>query len=98
MPEFGEGELMVLISELVARDGEGVCVPVRHGRRGNPVLWGARFFAEIAALSGDAGAKALLRRHADQVIEVEMDTDAIFADIDAPADFDHLIATLDQRK
>ena len=98
MPAIGEGELKALISAFVARGGEGVCVPVRHGRRGNPVLWGARFFAEIAALSGDAGAKALLRRHADQVIEVEMDTHAIFADIDAPADFDHLSATLDQRK
>ena len=98
LPAIGEGELKALISAFVARGGEGVCVPVRHGRRGNPVLWGARFFAEIAALSGDAGAKALLRRHADQVIEVEMDTDAIFADIDARADLDHLSATFDQRK
>ena len=79
-----------MISAFVARGGDGVCVPVRHGRRGNPVLWGARFFAEMAALSGDAGAKELLRRHADQVTEVEMETGAIFADIDAPADLDRL--------
>ena len=52
MPAIGEGELKALISAFVARGGEGVCVPVRHGRRGNPVLWGARFFAEISALCG----------------------------------------------
>ncbi len=98
MPAIGEAELKALISAFVAQGADGVCVPVRHGRRGNPVLWGARFFAEMAALSGDAGAKELLRRHADQVTEVEMGTGAIFADIDAPADLDRLNDELNQRK
>ncbi len=98
MPAIGEAELEALIAAFVAQGGDGVCVPVRHGRRGNPVLWGARFFAEMAALSGDAGAKELLRRHADQVTEVEMGTSAIFADIDAPADLDRLDHELNQRK
>ncbi len=98
MPAIGEGELRALMTAFAARGGEGVCVPVRHGRRGNPVLWGARYFAEMAALAGDTGAKELARRHADAVTEVEMGTDAIFADIDAPADLDRLRGEMAQRK
>jgi molybdenum cofactor cytidylyltransferase len=98
MPAIGAAELKALISAFVMEGGKGVAVPVRHGRRGNPVLWSARFFAEMAALSGDAGAKELLHRHANQVTEVEVATDAIFADIDAPADLDRLAAELNQWK
>ena len=35
-------------------------------------------------LEGDTGAKRLLKEHAAQVREVEMDTDAIFVDADTP--------------
>jgi molybdenum cofactor cytidylyltransferase len=79
-----------LMTAFAAREGDCVCVPVRHGRRGNPVLWGARFFEEIRALAGDAGAKELMRRHADCLTEVEVETGAIFADIDSPADLERL--------
>ena len=98
MPAIGEGELKALMAAFAERGGEGVCVPVRHGRRGNPVLWAARYFAEMSALAGDTGAKELLSRHADAVSEVEMETDAIFADIDAPADLDRLRDEMAQRK
>ncbi len=67
-----------------------VCVPVRHGRRGNPVLWGAAYFAEMTGLSGDVGAKELLARHAERVIEVPVELDGIFADVDTPADLARL--------
>ena len=35
-------------------------------------------------LDGDAGAKRLLAAHADRVREVDLGTDAIFADVDTP--------------
>jgi len=63
-----------------------VCVPVHQGRRGNPVLWGSSYFAEMMTLTGDVGAKPLMARHQEHVIEVDVATDSIFADIDVPAD------------
>jgi molybdenum cofactor cytidylyltransferase len=59
---------------------------VRHGRKGNPVLWGSRYFPEMMELTGDAGAKPLMARHQAQLIEVEVATDSIFRDVDAPDD------------
>lgn len=63
-----------------------ICVPVRHGRRGNPVLWGRSYFAEMMEMTGDVGAKSLMPRHKERVVEVAVASDSIFQDIDAPAD------------
>ena len=59
-------------------------MPVWHGKRGNPVLWGRRFFAEMQAVAGDVGARHLIGEHDDAVHEVEMDSDAVLIDIDSP--------------
>jgi molybdenum cofactor cytidylyltransferase len=61
-----------------------IVVPVRGDRRGHPVLWPRRFFAQISQLSGDIGARELLAQHASQVRAVVFDSDAIFQDIDTP--------------
>ena len=59
-------------------------MPTVGGKRGNPVLWARRFFAEMAKLSGDTGAKHLIGEHADLVCEVEMTGEAAITDIDTP--------------
>ena len=60
MPAIESGDLQILIAAFAARGCAGICVPVRHGRRGNPVLFGAAFFSEMMGLAGDIGAKQLL--------------------------------------
>jgi molybdenum cofactor cytidylyltransferase len=86
MPFVEAGDLKALIAAFAAKDRNSICVPARHGRMGNPILWGAAYFAEMMRLSGDAGAKLLLEIHRDRVTEVEAISDGIFADIDAPSD------------
>ncbi len=63
-------------------EGRGIVVPTHQGKPGNPILWGRAWFAEILALSGDVGARALLARHAEQVAEVEIGDDAVLRDFD----------------
>jgi molybdenum cofactor cytidylyltransferase len=67
-----------------------ICVPVRHGRRGNPVLWGSAYFAEMMQLTGDGGAKPLMALHREHLVEVAVATDCIFEDVDAPEDLARL--------
>ncbi len=64
--------------------GRTIVRPVHAGAAGNPVLWDRRHFAEIATLSGDQGARALLHAHADQIAEVETASDAVLRDFDTP--------------
>jgi len=88
MPQI---EISVLSALVAAFTGaNAICVPVRHGRRGNPVLWGRSYFAEMMRLTGDTGAKPLMARHEAQLIEVEVMTDSIFEDVDAPEDLERL--------
>ncbi len=63
-------------------EGRLIVVPTHHGRPGNPMLWDRRFFAEILAATGDAGARFLLDRHRDDVTEVALDSDAVLRDFD----------------
>jgi molybdenum cofactor cytidylyltransferase len=66
--------------------GRAICVATALGERGHPVLWARQFFAEIAGLKGDAGARSLMSIHADQVSEVEGGNDSPLVDIDTPQD------------
>jgi molybdenum cofactor cytidylyltransferase len=84
MPRIGAAVLDRLIAAFNPLEGRAICVPTWNGKRGNPVLWDKRFFAEMAELAGDVGAKHLIGEHADLVAEVAMADDAILTDIDTP--------------
>jgi molybdenum cofactor cytidylyltransferase len=84
MPRVGAVVLDRLIAAFNPLEGRAICVPTWNGKRGNPVLWDKRFFAEMAELAGDVGAKHLIGEHADLVAEVAMPDDAILTDIDTP--------------
>jgi molybdenum cofactor cytidylyltransferase len=84
MPEVEGSVLLALMASFTGMSA--ICVPVRHGRRGNPVLWGRSYFPEMMELTGDVGAKPLMARHEARLIKVDVDTDSIFHDIDAPED------------
>jgi molybdenum cofactor cytidylyltransferase len=85
MPRVSARHIDRLIAAFNPTEGRAICVPTHRAKRGNPVLWDARFFAEMQALAGDAGARSLLARHADQVCEVAMDDDGVLLDVDTPA-------------
>lgn len=72
---------------LAARDrtGKAVIVPVYRGVRGTPVLFGAEVFAELRALSGDAGARAVVTARPERVEAVEVDS-PMPVDVDTPED------------
>jgi len=65
--------------------GAAICVATRRGKRGNPVLFAARFFPEMRDVEGDVGARHLIGAYADLVREVEMPDDAVLLDIDSPS-------------
>jgi molybdenum cofactor cytidylyltransferase len=84
MPLVTPAVLDRLIAAFNPLEGRAICVPTWNGKRGNPVLWDRRFFAEIAGLAGDVGAKHLIGEHADLVAEIAMPDDAVLTDVDTP--------------
>ncbi len=88
MPAVYAPVLRALMAAFTGADA--ICVPMHQGRRGNPILWGATYFAEMMTLTGDVGAKPLLARHAHRVIEVPVASSGIFADVDTADDLARL--------
>jgi molybdenum cofactor cytidylyltransferase len=82
MPDIGPDLLNRLIEAYDPARHREIVVPVRHGRRGNPVLWGGHFLPELATLTGDRGAKHLIGQYSDCVVEIECDDDAPLVDLD----------------
>jgi molybdenum cofactor cytidylyltransferase len=73
-----------LIEAFAPDRGNLIVVPVADGRRGNPVLWSRRFFNELMTLDGDIGARHLIARHSEAVVEVPVEGNGAFLDIDTP--------------
>lgn len=73
-----------LIDGFDPEPGRDIVVPTYQGVRGNPVLFGARFFPALRALAGDVGARALLAEHAAAVHEVAVADDGVLRDFDTP--------------
>jgi len=84
MPQVSAAVLNRMIDAYDPVEGRAIVVPVHDGRRGNPVLWDNRFFAEMQELEGDRGARALLNEFADLVCEIEIPEAGVLFDIDTP--------------
>lgn len=84
MPRVTSRDLDRLIAAFNPVEGRAICVPVRNGKRGNPVLWARRFFPEIQSLAGDVGAKHLIGAYTEAVAEVQTEDDGVLIDIDTP--------------
>jgi molybdenum cofactor cytidylyltransferase len=76
-------ETIRALAATVAR-GARIAAPVYEGRRGNPVAFSSFHLPLLLALSGDQGARAILKSHA--VSEVVVDDAGVVRDIDTPGD------------
>ncbi len=72
--------------EQALAEGAAIVAPVYRGERGHPVGFGAQFRDELAALSGDSGARAVLERHQDKIRLIECDDPGVLYDIDRRTD------------
>jgi molybdenum cofactor cytidylyltransferase len=68
------------------RTGAPIAAPCRDGRRGHPVGFARSFGPELAALTGDSGAKDLIQRNLPLLHLLECDDPGLFRDIDRPAE------------
>jgi CTP:molybdopterin cytidylyltransferase MocA len=64
--------------------GRDLVVPVHRGIPAHPVLFGRSLFSELEALSGDVGAREVVRRHEDEAVRIEIEP---LPDIDTEEDY-----------
>ena len=64
--------------------GRALVVPVHRGIPSHPLLFGRSLFSELEALSGDVGAREIVRRHEDEAVRIEIEP---LPDIDTEEDY-----------
>jgi molybdenum cofactor cytidylyltransferase len=78
------------IVDAYRRSTAQIVIPSYQGTRGNPVLLDRSVFAEVQALKGDVGCRALFARHLEGIVNVEVEDMGVLLDIDNQEDYDRL--------
>jgi len=71
--------------------------PVSNGRHGHPVIFHTRLFEELERADPALGAKPVVRAHAADICEVQVEDEGAFIDIDTRDDYERWIGPLAPR-
>ena len=82
MPDISSSVIDRIIAAYQPDSDRHIVVPVHLGHRGNPVLWGRRYFPDILTLAGDRGARVLFDQYKAQICEIEVGSPSILKDVD----------------
>jgi molybdenum cofactor cytidylyltransferase len=96
MPQVNAALIDRLIGAIDPDKGALVAIPTIDGKRGNPVVWSRRFFPDLMTVEGDVGARHLIGRYGEAVVEVPVSDTAVLADIDTPQALAALKAELEK--
>ena len=80
MPQIA-GETMEKVAGAL-KSREKIAVPVCAGRRGHPVAIGRAYRGELLKLTGDRGARPVLAKNLARIVEVPVEDEGIFVDVD----------------
>src|ERR1700731_1145298 len=97
LPEGTDGILLFLIDhplinrelvgELVERfylSGKAIVLPIYKGRRGHPVIFGARLYEELLSAPMETGARAVVWAHREEVCEMETSEEGCVLNLNDP--------------
>jgi len=66
--------------------GAPIAAPLYRGSRGHPVGFSVAYGPHLVRLSGDAGAREIIRNERDRMVLLDCDDSGVLADIDTPSD------------
>jgi molybdenum cofactor cytidylyltransferase len=76
--------LITAIVSAFDRSGKAIILPSYLGRRGHPVLFASRLFAELMAAPLDVGARAVVRAHRGEIEEVPTEEEGVVLNLNDP--------------
>ena len=81
-------EVVARLVEYAARMPDRIVIPSHNGRRGHPIVLPWKIAAQIHSLPVGAGVNSLVAQHAGSVVEMEVLSPEVVADLDTPADLE----------
>jgi len=87
MPWMQSSLLNTLIEHFRAKGGKSIVYPTTpQGEQRNPVLWPQSEFSNLIKLNGDQGARRLIAATTAEKVEITVQRDEVFRDVDTPTD------------
>lgn len=90
MPKVEASLVDRLADALAPTRGRLIAVPVAEGRHGNPVALARPLFPALMTLEGDVGARQIIAQNPDLVVEVPVEGEGAFLDIDTSEELEAL--------
>lgn len=88
LPEIETEDLATLIAAFIANPGRPILrATSTTGTPGHPVIFPADLFAELALVTGDAGARSVVARHRARLRDLALPGDRAVTDLDTPEDW-----------
>ncbi len=72
--------------------GKLIVVPTYRSRRGHPVLFSAKLFDELRAAPLEVGARHVVRRHADDILELPTKEEGVLLNTNDRAAYEKILA------
>lgn len=79
-----------LVDQLIAefyRSGKPIVLPTFRGKRGHPVIFARRLYAELLAAPLEKGARTVVWAHADEILGVPTDEEGVVLNLNDPEAF-----------
>ena len=89
VPLVRDASVAALIAAFL-RTGAPIVRATSGGRHGHPVIFGHALFGELRRADPSVGAKAVVRAHDAEIVNVEVDDPGVLAEVDAPEDYARL--------
>ncbi len=80
-------DVIDLLIERYEESRNPLLLPVHQGRRGHPVLFSRKVFAEIRRAPESVGARQVVWDHQGDLLQVEVQDPGISRDVDTPGDY-----------
>jgi molybdenum cofactor cytidylyltransferase len=93
VPLVSPATVRTLIARQIERNAL-IVRPVSNGRHGHPVIFSRELFPELRRADPSHGAKPVVHAHAAEMIEVPVDDEGAFTDIDTPEDYARVFGPL----
>ena len=91
LPLISAATVRVVRDAFLANPGAPLVRPRRGGRHGHPVIFNRSIFGELRRADPSTGAKPVVHAHAAEDVNVDVDDEGAFIDIDTPQDYDRFI-------
>jgi molybdenum cofactor cytidylyltransferase len=84
---FVDSQITNRLIEEFYRHDKGIVLPTYHGKRGHPTIFAIKYKPELLKLTGDIGARQIIKDHPQDILEVAVDSESVISDIDTKSDY-----------